>query len=160
MLVTRHSIHRSGRFRWQPMSSVRCRRHHASAGIPPPTTGSTRSRCSSRSCCTPLLVASTDLSHYFDAARAALLDRVVIDRVTRFDADGLLAEFERYPRHERGRYVACGGGAAVAVMKAASALGARDGLVLHHADSGDVSGDKTSVVGYLAAALGQLGSQP
>ncbi len=110
--------------------------------------------------CTPLLVASTDLSHYFDAARAALLDRVVIDRVTRFDADGLLAEFERYPRHERGRYVACGGGAAVAVMKAASALGARDGLVLHHADSGDVSGDKTSVVGYLAAALGQRGSEP
>ena len=108
--------------------------------------------------CAPLLVASTDLSHYFDAARAALLDRVVIDHVTRFDADGLLAELERYPRPERGRYVACGGGAAVAVMKAARALGARDGRVLHHADSGDVSGDKTSVVGYLAAALGQFGS--
>jgi AmmeMemoRadiSam system protein B len=102
---------------------------------------------------TPLLVASTDLSHFFEARRAAELDQVVIDRVTRYDADGLLAEYERYPPAERGRYVACGGGTAVAVMKAASALGAREAQVLRHADSGDVTGDKDSVVGYLAAAL-------
>ena len=104
---------------------------------------------------TPLLVASTDLSHYFDADRAAALDHVVIDYVSRFDADGLLAEYERYPPHERGRCVACGGGAAVAVMKAASALGASQARVLQYADSGDVSGDKTEVVGYLAATLGR-----
>ena len=103
---------------------------------------------------TPLLVASTDLSHYFDAARAAALDGVVVDCVTRFDPDGLLTEYERYPPHERGRCVACGGGAAVAVMKAAAALGAREARALCYADSGDVSGDKTAVVGYLAAALG------
>src|SRR5213079_2848725 len=36
-----------------------------------------------------LLVASTDLSHYHDAATAARLDGVVIDHVSRFDADGL-----------------------------------------------------------------------
>ena len=103
---------------------------------------------------TPLIVASTDLSHYFDAGRAATLDNVVIDCVTRFDADGLLAEYERYPPPERGRCVACGGGAAVAVMKAAWALGAREARALRYADSGDVSGDKTAVVGYLAAVLG------
>lgn len=103
---------------------------------------------------TPLLVASTDLSHYFDASRAATFDNVVIDYVTRFDSDGLLAEYERYPTHERGRCVACGGGAAVAVMKAAAALGAREARALCYADSGDVSGDKTAVVGYLAAVLG------
>src|SRR5437773_6595480 len=38
-----------------------------------------------------LLIASTDLSHYHDAATAAELDRVVIDCVRRFDADGLQA---------------------------------------------------------------------
>ena len=42
----------------------------------------------------------------------------------------------------------------VAVMRAAQALGARDAVVLDHGDSGDVSGDKSSVVGYMAAALG------
>jgi hypothetical protein len=49
---------------------------------------------------------------------------------------------------------ACGGGPTVAVMRAARALGARDAVVLQYADSGDVSGDKTAVVGYLAAAFG------
>jgi AmmeMemoRadiSam system protein B len=95
-----------------------------------------------------LLVASTDLSHYHDAATASRLDAVVIDHVSRFDADGLQAALDARPEH------ACGGGPTVAVMRAARQVGARDAVVLHYADSGDVSGDKTAVVGYLAAALG------
>ena len=95
-----------------------------------------------------LLVASTDLSHYHDAATAARLDRVVIDHVSRFDADGLQHALDAEPEH------ACGGGPTVAVMRAARHLGARDAMILKYADSGDVSGDKSTVVGYLAAALG------
>jgi AmmeMemoRadiSam system protein B len=95
-----------------------------------------------------LLVASTDLSHYHDADTASALDRVVIDHVARFDAAGLQAALDANPEH------ACGGGPTVAVMRAAQALGARDALVLNYADSGDVSGDKSTVVGYMAAALG------
>ncbi len=95
-----------------------------------------------------LLVASTDLSHYHDAARAARLDAVVIDHISRFDADGLQAALDAQPEH------ACGGGPTVAVMRAARQLGARQAVVLQRADSGDVSGDKSSVVGYLAAAFG------
>ena len=97
-----------------------------------------------------VLIASTDLSHYHDAATAARLDAVVIDHVARFDADGLQRALEAQPDH------ACGGGPTVAVMRAARALGARDSLVLDYADSGDVSGDKTKVVGYMAAALGNF----
>jgi hypothetical protein len=41
-------------------------------------------------------------------------------------------------------------------MRAAKALGARDAVVLDYADSGDVSGDKSAVVGYLAAAFGNF----
>jgi AmmeMemoRadiSam system protein B len=44
----------------------------------------------------------------------------------------------------------------VAVMRAARGLGARDAVVLEHADSGDVSGDKSAVVGYMAAAFGNF----
>jgi len=95
-----------------------------------------------------LLVASTDLSHYHDAATASRLDAVVIDCVARFDADGLQRALDATPDH------ACGGGPMVAVMRAARAAGARDAAVLNYADSGDVSGDKSAVVGYLAAALG------
>jgi AmmeMemoRadiSam system protein B len=95
-----------------------------------------------------LLVASSDLSHYHDASVAAALDKVVIDCVARFDADGLQQALNARPEH------ACGGGPMVAVMRAAQRLGARDAVVLDYADSGDVSGDKSAVVGYLAAALG------
>jgi AmmeMemoRadiSam system protein B len=97
-----------------------------------------------------ILVASSDLSHYFDSATAAALDGVVIERISRFDPDGLQRALDDRPDH------ACGGGPMVAVMRAAHALGARDAVILNYADSGDVSGDKTSVVGYLAAALGTL----
>jgi AmmeMemoRadiSam system protein B len=97
-----------------------------------------------------LLVASTDLSHYHDAATAAKLDAVVIDHVSRLDAAGLQQALDVRPEH------ACGGGPAVAVMRAARLLGARDAIILKYADSGDVSGDKSAVVGYLAAALGTL----
>ena len=97
-----------------------------------------------------LLIASTDLSHYHDAATAAALDRVAIECIRRFDADGLQAALDVEPHH------ACGGGPTVSVMRAARALGARDAAILNYADSGDVSGDKASVVGYLAAALGNF----
>jgi AmmeMemoRadiSam system protein B len=99
-----------------------------------------------------LLVASTDLSHYPDADSAAKLDAVVIECVAHFDEDQLQRVLCVTPEH------ACGGGPTVAVMRAAKLLGARDAVVLNYADSGDVSGDKSSVVGYMAAALGNFGA--
>jgi MEMO1 family protein len=101
-----------------------------------------------------LLVASTDLSHYFDARTAEALDRRVADCVAACDPDRLLQLFEEYPEGERGRFVACGGGPAIAVMLAARALGARHGRVLKYMHSGQISGDNSGVVGYLAGALG------
>lgn len=94
-----------------------------------------------------LLVASSDLSHYEDALTAADLDAIVIRHVETLDADGLMSALEREPRH------ACGGGPMVSVLHAARRLGATEARVLRYADSGDVSGDKSSVVGYMAAAI-------
>jgi AmmeMemoRadiSam system protein B len=95
-----------------------------------------------------VMVASSDLSHYHDSDTASRLDRVVLECVERFDAEQLQRALDTRPEH------ACGGGPMVAVMRAATLLGATAGAVLHYADSGDVSGDKTSVVGYMAAAFG------
>jgi AmmeMemoRadiSam system protein B len=94
-----------------------------------------------------LLIASSDLSHYEDATIAARMDAIVIRHVESFDPDGLMAALEEEPRH------ACGGGPMVSVLHAARQLGATGATVLRYADSGDVSGDKSSVVGYLAAAV-------
>ena len=101
-----------------------------------------------------LIVASTDLSHYFDAATAATLDGRVQECVAQFAPERFLQVFEEYPPNERGRYVACGGGAAISVMLAARALGATQSRVLKYAHSGEISGDYDGVVGYLAAAMG------
>ena len=101
-----------------------------------------------------LLIASTDLSHFFDATTAASLDGRVQEAIAAFDPERLLVRFEEYPEGERGRYVACGGGAAIAVMMAARTLGARDARVLKYGHSGQISGDNSGVVGYLAAAFG------
>jgi MEMO1 family protein len=107
-----------------------------------------------------LLVASTDLSHFFDAETAAALDGRVTGWIERCDPEGLLAEFERYPEEERGRYVACGGGPAIATMRAARALGATSARVLRYGHSGEVSGDCERVVGYVAAAQTAAGALP
>jgi AmmeMemoRadiSam system protein B len=101
-----------------------------------------------------LLVASSDLSHFFDAATAETLDATVARHVAGFDPNGLMNELERYPEWDRGRYVMCGGGAAVAVMHAARGLDASSAAVIARSHSGQVSGDNDRVVGYMAAAFG------
>ena len=71
----------------------------------------------------------------------------MVRHVEALDPEGLMAALEREPRH------ACGGGPMVSVLHAARQLGASSARVLQYANSGDVSGDKTSVVGYLAAVI-------
>jgi AmmeMemoRadiSam system protein B len=94
-----------------------------------------------------LLIASTDLSHFYDVDTAAQLDRAVTDRIAALDPEGLLDVLET----EKGQ--ACGGGPTVAVMLAARSLGANRAQLLNYATSGDVTGDYRRVVGYAAAAL-------
>lgn len=94
-----------------------------------------------------LLVASTDLSHYYAYQEAKKLDARVIELVDRFDPEGL---FEALRKRE---CEACGGGPLVTVLLAARDLGATKARVLHYANSGDVTGDVRGVVGYMAAAL-------
>ncbi len=96
---------------------------------------------------TAILVASTDLSHFYTQAEAEQLDGEMLKQVAAFDPQGVLrAEIE-----ERG--FACGCSALAAVLWAAKDLGADRALVLRHATSGDVTGDFERVVGYGAAVF-------
>jgi AmmeMemoRadiSam system protein B/AmmeMemoRadiSam system protein A len=94
-----------------------------------------------------LLVASTDLSHFHSYDEAVRMDGIVIDHVERYDYEGLAASLAARECE------ACGGGPTMTVMIAAEELGATRAVFLHYANSGDVTGDRSSVVGYLAAAL-------
>ncbi len=94
-----------------------------------------------------VLVASTDLSHYYEQQTALALDRAMLAQIESFEPDGAF-DLER-----SGRGFACGLGALTAVMWAAKELGADHIEVLRHATSGDVTGDFGAVVGYAAAAI-------
>lgn len=94
-----------------------------------------------------LLIASTDLSHYYPYDVAITLDKIVIDEVQRLDYEQLMDDLETE------RAEACGGGPTVAVLFAARELGANTATILHTCNSGDVTGDRSGVVGYLSAAI-------
>jgi len=94
-----------------------------------------------------LLVASTDLSHFYEQQTAERLDREMLRRFEAFDPESIF-EAER-----TGKAFACGHAAVAAVLWAARELGANKVKVLQHATSGDVMGDYSSVVGYGAAVV-------
>lgn len=94
-----------------------------------------------------LLVASTDLSHFYEQDTANKLDAEMLKRFVSFSPDGIfLAEYTS-------KGFACGHAAVAAVLHAARELGADKVQVLHHATSGDVTGDFSQVVGYGAAVV-------
>ena len=90
-----------------------------------------------------LLVASSDLSHFHPYEQAKTLDKKVLRRVEAFDEQGLMQDMTQ------DQVEACGGGPIVTVMKTARLLSADRILVLNYANSGDVTGDRSGVVGYV-----------
>lgn len=94
-----------------------------------------------------VLVASSDLSHFYSYRTALSLDEVVLKYVRDYDPEGLAQALAS------GKAEACGGGPIITVMLATKELGANQARVLKYANSGDVTGDLSSVVGYMAAAF-------
>jgi MEMO1 family protein len=99
-----------------------------------------------------VLVASTDLSHFYNQKTALTYDRAMLDQIESFSPEGAF-DVER-----AGKGFACGLGAVTAVMWASRELGADKVKVLRHATSGDVTGDYSSVVGYGAAVILKMNS--
>jgi AmmeMemoRadiSam system protein B len=94
-----------------------------------------------------IIIASSDLSHFHSSEEAEKLDSVVINRIENFDYPGLYTDLAN------GKCEACGGGAIVALLETADIMGVNKTKVLSHTNSGDVTNDKSSVVGYLSAVI-------
>lgn len=94
-----------------------------------------------------LIVVSSDLSHYHPYDEAVKLDRMVLGAI----ADGDAFSLARNAEHNI--WEACGSGPIVVAMMAAERLGANSRVILKYANSGDVTGDKSRVVGYSAVAF-------
>ncbi len=94
-----------------------------------------------------LIVASTDLSHFYSRAKAQILDKIIIDKISEFNYDALQEKLE-----ER-NCEACGGGCIVALLKTAELKGVKNSTILNYSDSGYVTKDTSEVVGYLSAVI-------
>jgi len=94
-----------------------------------------------------LFVASTDLSHFYTYDQARKLDQSGLDYVNAYDLVGLGRALQS------GKTEACGGGQVMAALAAGKELGATNARILHYANSGDVTGDKSRVVGYAAGVI-------
>ena len=98
-----------------------------------------------------LIVASTDLSHFYSQDDAKTLDSEMLHQIETFSPEGVLNA------EEMGKGFACGRGAVAATLYAAKEMGAEHVKILNYATSGDVSGDYSSVVGYGAGVVYRAG---
>lgn len=94
-----------------------------------------------------LVVASTDLSHFYDHKTADFIDGVFEKHISNNTFDALMRDLDAR------KCEACGGGPVVAMLKAASIAGFNKTKVLNRTDSGEITGDLTEVVGYLSAVV-------
>jgi len=88
------------------------------------------------------LIASSDFSHYIPYEQAYDIDNWLIESILKLDEKEFFERIE-----ERGASVCGFGGIAVSIV-AAKKLGAKEGKLIKYSTSGDVIGDKSSVVGY------------
>lgn len=89
-----------------------------------------------------LLIASSDFTHYEPNEEAHRKDIELIDTILSLDVSSFYAVLERLD------ISACGYGAIASIMIAVKELGASKAELLKYATSGDITGDKSSVVGY------------
>ena len=94
-----------------------------------------------------LLVASTDLSHFYPQDYAEVLDAEMLKRIKDMDPEAVLSA------EDEGSGSACGAGGVAAMLWAAKLAGADSAYILNYSTSADDTGDFSSVVGYGAAAV-------
>lgn len=94
-----------------------------------------------------IMIASSDWQHFRPADEGWKLDSLGLACFKNMEIDRL----EQYL--ESGQVEMCGGGPAAAVFRAAVVKGADKAKLLKYGDSGDISGDKSNVVGYAAIAI-------
>lgn len=95
----------------------------------------------------PLLIASTDMSHYVSATLAKRLDQLALDRVTALDPEGLHDVVSRLD------ISMCGYIPTTVALIAARALGAKRAELVRYGNSGETSGDFDRVVGYASVVV-------
>ena len=98
------------------------------------------------------VVASSDFTHYEPDRIARELDRSALDAILRLDPEHFYQE-----TLERGLSI-CGAGAITVLLLLARSLGLRETSLVDYATSGDITGDRSAVVGYAAVLFAKENS--
>jgi len=94
-----------------------------------------------------LLVASSDLSHFYTEEQANLLDKRVLSALEAMDV------FELFTLNASGQGQACGMAPILTVLNTCRKLGADKLVIADYRTSADVTHDQDSVVGYGSAVI-------
>jgi MEMO1 family protein len=94
-----------------------------------------------------VVIASSDLTHYEPAKNAAAKDQAALKKITDMDARGFFEIIEKQ------NITACGFAPITALITYANGVGAKKTEVLSCHNSGDITGDHSSVVGYAAVSF-------
>jgi len=89
-----------------------------------------------------VIIGSSDFTHYEKNEFAHKQDKALIEPILKMDVDKF------YTILQENQVSACGYGAIASTMVACRELGATKGSLAKYATSGDVTGEKNSVVGY------------
>ena len=94
-----------------------------------------------------LIVASSDMTHYESRERAEAKDRMALEKLLALDPRGLFTTVVE------NRITMCGVIPVTVTIAASIALGASGAELVRYTDSGEVSGDTGSVVGYAGVVI-------
>ncbi|MCP4706907.1 MAG: AmmeMemoRadiSam system protein B [candidate division Zixibacteria bacterium] len=94
-----------------------------------------------------IMIASSDWQHFRSASEGWKLDSLGLACIENMEIDKLELLLESR------QVEMCGGGPAIGVIRAAISKGANKVKLLKYGDSGDITGDKSNVVGYAAIAI-------
>lgn len=89
-----------------------------------------------------LIVASSDMTHYESQADAEKKDKEALDAILELNEDKLMEKVRRFD------ISMCGFAPVVVMLKIAKILGAQSAALVKYQTSGDMTGDRDSVVGY------------
>ena len=94
-----------------------------------------------------VVIASSDMTHYEPAKTAAAKDQAALKAVTDMDAKRF------YETIETQNITACGYAPITALITYAKGANAKEAKLLNYHNSGDITGDHSSVVGYAAVSF-------
>lgn len=93
------------------------------------------------------IIASSDMTHYESQEEAQRKDREAINAILELNENRLMQKIK-----ELGISM-CGYAPVIAALSAAKAIGAKTARLIKYQTSGDVTGDKSSVVGYAGITI-------